>query len=473
MSIRKLICFLLLLCISANAEWFNDGNGNLIPDSSSNHVIVGGAPTDSASYLSVKSPLTIWGGNYFTRLNLGNQMANIDWLLPIAQGAAGTCLQNDGSGNLSWGTCGGVAAWGSITGTLSSQTDLATALSGKQSTITFGTGVQSALGNALNGASGLVQLNSSSQLPAVDGSLLTNLPPSGQVFPPSNDLSMGNYYFTKFGGAKGPEGAPPYSTAVNWNFFGGFHSYLNVYGYNTSYGVQIGTDALGNGEGNILGVAGLYLNSGQNGNYTSGANFGAQDEVTIFSGGRSLLAHNIILQTNKWHALGVADGAVNIPSLAASSGTNMVTIDMSGNLGSTTVPSTSYLPLSGGNVTGTVNYNDGTNNYNMTPKWPASAVTCTTSATINFNSQAAATVELDLTASDACVLTIAGTVTGGAYVIKVKNASAATITWPGSVDWGAMGSPTLSATGVFDDVHLLVQQSTSYIHAYISQGFSH
>jgi len=44
------------------------------------------------------------------------------------------------------GSGGGGGTWGSITGTLSDQTDLQTALNTKQSTITFGTGVQTALG---------------------------------------------------------------------------------------------------------------------------------------------------------------------------------------------------------------------------------------------------------------------------------------------------------------------------------------
>ena len=48
----------------------------------------------------------------------------------------------------------------------------------KQNTITFGTGTQAVLANAPNAASGFVQLDSSSKLPAVDGSQLTNLPSS-------------------------------------------------------------------------------------------------------------------------------------------------------------------------------------------------------------------------------------------------------------------------------------------------------
>ena len=46
---------------------------------------------------------------------------------------------------------------------------------GKQATISFGTGALSALGNTVNGASGIVVLDGSSKLPAVDGSALTNM----------------------------------------------------------------------------------------------------------------------------------------------------------------------------------------------------------------------------------------------------------------------------------------------------------
>jgi hypothetical protein len=102
--------------------------------------------------------------------------------------------------------------------------------------------------------------------------------------------------------------------------------------------------------------------------------------------------------------------------------------------------------------------------------WPGSVTTCTTSATIDFST--APTIEVDLTASDTCVLTFSNLTVGAAYVLTVLNATSATITWPGSVDWGAAGAPTLSASGKYDDVHLLVRQSTSHIHAAIIQGFS-
>lgn len=54
---------------------------------------------------------------------------------------------------------GGGGTWGSITGTLSDQTDLQSALNGKQSTITFGTGVLTALGVNIGSAGAPVLFN--------------------------------------------------------------------------------------------------------------------------------------------------------------------------------------------------------------------------------------------------------------------------------------------------------------------------
>lgn len=53
--------------------------------------------------------------------------------LPSQTGQSGKYLTTDGT-NTSWGTVSGSAAWGGITGSLSSQADLVTALSGKANT---------------------------------------------------------------------------------------------------------------------------------------------------------------------------------------------------------------------------------------------------------------------------------------------------------------------------------------------------
>jgi hypothetical protein len=60
------------------------------------------------------------------------------WDNPILPGTANKVIGFDGSGVLSLVTGSGGGTWGSITGSLSSQTDLSAALSGKQATITTG-----------------------------------------------------------------------------------------------------------------------------------------------------------------------------------------------------------------------------------------------------------------------------------------------------------------------------------------------
>jgi len=44
---------------------------------------------------------------FYTRFQGDDQLADITYTLPAAQGAASTCLTNNGSGTLSWGACGG------------------------------------------------------------------------------------------------------------------------------------------------------------------------------------------------------------------------------------------------------------------------------------------------------------------------------------------------------------------------------
>lgn len=57
---------------------------------------------------------------------------NGEYTLPTTDGTSNQVLKTDGSGNVSWDTSPG-STWGSITGTLSSQTDLQTALDAKVS----------------------------------------------------------------------------------------------------------------------------------------------------------------------------------------------------------------------------------------------------------------------------------------------------------------------------------------------------
>lgn len=64
------------------------------------------------------------------------------------------------------GSGGGSSTWGSITGTLSNQTDLQNALNAKQNTITFGTGVQTALGVNIGSAGAPVLFNGAGGTPS-------------------------------------------------------------------------------------------------------------------------------------------------------------------------------------------------------------------------------------------------------------------------------------------------------------------
>lgn len=76
-------------------------------------------------------------------------------------------------------------AWGAITGTLSNQTDLQTALNAKQATITFGTGVLTALGVNIGSAGAPVLLNGALGTPS--SGTLTNC-----TFPTLNQNTSGS-----------------------------------------------------------------------------------------------------------------------------------------------------------------------------------------------------------------------------------------------------------------------------------------
>ena len=90
---------------------------------------------------------------------------------------------------------GGSATWGGITGTLSSQTDLQTALNGKQDTLVSGTNIKTVNGDSLVG-SGNVSTNPRT-LASINGS---NLPGntnqiSASVLIPSGTISTNNSIF--------------------------------------------------------------------------------------------------------------------------------------------------------------------------------------------------------------------------------------------------------------------------------------
>jgi hypothetical protein len=92
---------------------------------------------------------------------------------------------------------GGSATWGGITGTLSSQTDLQTALNGKQDTLVSGTNIKTVNGNSLVG-SGDVTTNPRT-LASINGSNLigTANQISASVLIPSGTISANNTIYIK------------------------------------------------------------------------------------------------------------------------------------------------------------------------------------------------------------------------------------------------------------------------------------
>ena len=92
---------------------------------------------------------------------------------------------------------GGSATWGGITGTLSSQTDLQTALNGKQDTLVSGTNIKTVNGNSLVG-SGDVTTNPRT-LSSVNGSNLTGTANqiSASVLIPAGTLVTDNTIYIK------------------------------------------------------------------------------------------------------------------------------------------------------------------------------------------------------------------------------------------------------------------------------------
>jgi hypothetical protein len=92
---------------------------------------------------------------------------------------------------------GGSATWGGITGTLSSQTDLQTALNGKQDTLVSGTNIKTVNGNSLVG-SGNITTNPRT-LASINGSNLTGNTNqiSASVLIPAGTISTNNTIYIK------------------------------------------------------------------------------------------------------------------------------------------------------------------------------------------------------------------------------------------------------------------------------------
>ena len=99
-----------------------------------------------------------------------------------------------GSGDL---TVSGAAAWGGITGTLSSQSDLNTALNGKQAALVSGTNIKTVNGSSLLG-SGNITTNPRT-IQSVNGTNISGLVnlQSASIFIPAGTISTNNTIYIK------------------------------------------------------------------------------------------------------------------------------------------------------------------------------------------------------------------------------------------------------------------------------------
>lgn len=99
-----------------------------------------------------------------------------------------------GSGDL---TVSGAAAWGGITGTLSSQTDLQTALNAKQNTLVSGTNIKTVNGNSLVGSGNLT--TNPRTIQSVNGTNISGLLNllSASIFIPAGAISTNNTIYIK------------------------------------------------------------------------------------------------------------------------------------------------------------------------------------------------------------------------------------------------------------------------------------
>lgn len=102
---------------------------------------------------------------------------NENYSFPLTDGTNGQVLTTDGAGNLTFEDVPTQATtWGSITGTLSSQTDLQTALNAKQDTLVSGTNIKSIEGQSLLGSGNIDLTKSDVGLSNVDNTSDLNKP---------------------------------------------------------------------------------------------------------------------------------------------------------------------------------------------------------------------------------------------------------------------------------------------------------
>lgn len=119
----------------------------------------------------------------------------------LSDGTPNQVVKTDGNGNISWTSSagGGGGTWGSISGTLSAQTDLQTALNAKESLLVNSAGLAAALSNETGSGFSVFATSPSISTPTMFNSSLTgiNVFDSGSVSSPSlafsGDLSTGIY----------------------------------------------------------------------------------------------------------------------------------------------------------------------------------------------------------------------------------------------------------------------------------------
>lgn len=376
------------------------------------HYSAGIAHLDSSGNLT-SSAVVLSGSDVSGNLGVSH--------LNSGSGATGsTCWHGDGT----WGACGGSAIWGAITGTLSAQTDLQTALNLKASlasptftgTVTAATANFSGLvtaqigltiGTTGGGDDGVLKLQSS----GTQGSGATPYirafdNAATEMFRIGVSAGTHDMYFTNYD----PTGKVIIQTNGN--------TAVSV----SSAGVV-----------NILGLAGsgavpVFVTNG--GDLTTTGTIPAASlpnpSASTLGGIQSKVA-----VSHQWINSISTSG---VPSL-----TQPAFSDISGQVTNAQLPTAAE-------------YNAGNSGSTPTIDWSNGAVQ-----------------KITLTANP--VLNFSNPVAGSTYLIKVATgAGSFNITWPSSFQWGNSGVPIITATGLRYDLISAYYDGTVYLATY-SQGF--
>src|SRR5579863_6705896 len=128
--------------------------------------------TAAVPYTGATTNVDLGSNNFTTTATVTAGIIKVGsaFTLPTTDGTSGQFLQTDGAGNLTWVTGSGGVSWGSITGTLSAQTDLQNALNAKVPTSTTVNG-HALSGNISVTASdvGLGNVTNNAQVTSVSG----------------------------------------------------------------------------------------------------------------------------------------------------------------------------------------------------------------------------------------------------------------------------------------------------------------